>query len=475
MALAATLGFPPSAWGLQPSPPALERVNLADGGKHYEGLVESEDDTWIYFIQIQRPTGRPTHLVVRTLDRRTVASVVRLDAPQRAMLRQQIEQFVNRAAIEAGRMEAVVLVPLQKEGNHYQHYAGKWFTLDSTAEPQTVRRVVVRVEQVFAAYRQMLAPRNRPARPPRLVVFDSMEQYQSLLAPRGLKILNRACFLEGDNLVAVGSELAHLNIRTARVNTQVELIQRELKELEKRLEMRRKELADAMREEGRSRSEIAGSLAMLQRQFDADVAHMRNDLQRYQRETAQTFENSTRQMFARIYHESFHAYLENYVYPHQKYDVPRWLNEGLAVMFEGGVLEAGSLRVDAPNAAALARLKADLDGPQPLALQQVLSTDPAAFLQLHDTASSASDRLYAYAWGLAYYLAFEKHLLDSPALEQYVAPAARQLGPVPRLERLVGMSLGKFEQDWREYIRVQKAAPQQVSRFPVSTAAASAN
>ena len=45
-------------------------------------------------------------------------------------------------------------------------------------------------------------------------------------------------------------------------------------------------------------------------------------------------------MFARAYHESFHAYLENYVYPHDHYDVPRWLNEGLAVMMEGGILDA---------------------------------------------------------------------------------------------------------------------------------------
>ena len=56
-------------------PPGMERVSLVDGHR-YDGLIESEDDAWVYFIQIQRPPGRPMHLVIRTLDRRSVASVV---------------------------------------------------------------------------------------------------------------------------------------------------------------------------------------------------------------------------------------------------------------------------------------------------------------------------------------------------------------------------------------------------------------
>ena len=122
-------------------------------------------------------------------------------------------------------------------------------------------------------------------------------------------------------------------------------------------------------------------------------------------------------------------------------------------MMESGILDADdSLRVDAPHAAALKRLKADLLGPQPLRLQELLSADGVAFLQLHDTSSAASDRLYAHAWGVAYYLAFQQHLLGSPALERYVAPEAKKLAPVERFERLVGMPLGKFEQQWREYV-----------------------
>ena len=164
------------------------------------------------------------------------------------------------------------------------------------------------------------------------------------------------------------------------------------------------------------------------------------------------FSSRRRPIVRRIYHETFHAYLENYVFPHATCDMPRWLNEGLAVMFEGGILEGDTLRVDAPNAAALKRLKADLSGPEPLGLEKLLATGGADFLQLHGADAAASDRLYAYAWGLAYYLAFEKRLLSDPALAEYVAPAAKRLAPVPRFERLVKTPRNEFERQWRAYV-----------------------
>ena len=46
----------------------MERVNLLRGG-HYDGFIESEDELWLHFIQIERPPGKPMRLVSRTLDR----------------------------------------------------------------------------------------------------------------------------------------------------------------------------------------------------------------------------------------------------------------------------------------------------------------------------------------------------------------------------------------------------------------------
>ncbi len=170
-----------------------------------------------------------------------------------------------------------------------------------------------------------------------------------------------------------------------------------------------------------------------------------------QRRNVALLEEQSQRLFARLYHEAFHAYLENFVYPREDYDVPRWLNEGLAEVFEAGIVEGENLRVDAPLREALTRLKTDLRA-SPLPLEQVFSADHRAFLVAHDDSGAASARHYAYAWGLAYYLCFEKHILGSAELDRYVSRESTALAPARRFERLVGEPLGKFERRWRSYM-----------------------
>jgi hypothetical protein len=168
--------------------------------------------------------------------------------------------------------------------------------------------------------------------------------------------------------------------------------------------------------------------------------------QQRQRTNEQKFAAVTGQMFARLNHEAFHAYLDTFVYPHDQHHVPRWLNEGLAQVFETGQLDGDSLRIDAPDRDRLARLKADLAA-QPLPLAQLLTAEEREFLGPHGNRSSA--RHYLYAWGLAYYLAFDERLLGTSRLDDYVAADAAELEPLARFEKLVGQPSGTFERQWR--------------------------
>ena len=195
-----------------------EQIELRDHSR-YSGLIESEDRDWLTLIRIQSPRGQQMHLVIQPFDRRQILSVSRLDAGQRAALQQQIEEFRNRATIEAAGMEAIRLEPREAEGFNYRHYRSKWFTLDSTADEQNTRRVIVRAEQIFAAYRQIVPPRSASPSRRGWCVLGSMDQYQSLLAKLGLKtkIENPACFLEDQNVVAIGSDLARLAAVTGQI------------------------------------------------------------------------------------------------------------------------------------------------------------------------------------------------------------------------------------------------------------------
>ncbi len=432
-----------------------EQVVLNDG-RSLRGLIESEDTAWVYLTEIRRPKGRPMFLVVRPINQDLIKRLVRLDADSRKKLRQRIEQFKHRLRIEAAQMKSVRLGISKIGDTPCRHYRGKWFTLDSSTDEPTARRVVVRVEQVFAAYRQILPPRTVAARPLQFVVLGSLDEYRAFLAEMGLKVSNPAVYVRERNLVVAASETARYTAELKKTNIRHKQLSAELGELEEQLSVRLRELGKQLRNSTRPRGETTSLIVRLRGEAEKEIKGKKNEIRRCDRENAQAFDKVTRRMFARLYHEAFHAYLENYVYPHRQYDVPLWLNEGLATVFEQGQLESGSLRVDAPNRPALKMLKADLKRGESLSLERLLAAGGRDFLVGDGKSAETSSRYYCHAWGLVYYLTFERRLLASPRLSEYVAADAQSVEPVERFERLVDMPAAAFRKEWRKYIATLK-------------------
>jgi hypothetical protein len=173
---------------------------------------------------------------------------------------------------------------------------------------------------------------------------------------------------------------------------------------------------------------------------------MEQQLAEIRRRNDARFAQVTGEMFRRLAHEAFHAYVENFVFPHTAGELPRWLNEGLAQIFEYGQLEADALRIDAPDRALLARLQADLRGERPLPLADLLVADGRQFVKTHG--SAGTDRHYLYAWGLAWYLTFEFDLLRGERLDQYIARQGSG-AKIEAFAQLIGQPLDQFEPRWR--------------------------
>ena len=432
--------------------PAVETVHMRDG-RSYAGLIESEEESWVNLIQIHRPRGQPMFLVILPLDHAAIASIERLPAAGRAKLQQQIEQFIHRARIEQCRMEAVPLQAYQKAGITYQHFTGRWFELDSTVDEPTTRRIVVRVEQAFTGYRQLLPPRHEPSRPLRLIVFGSPAEYQEYLRGLNLQFEQRACYLREQNLVLAASDLALYAAELAQVGVAHDRLRSELSTLQNKLAGRLRQYSQHLQQSGVPSAEVARLLNLEKQNSAREFAEKQRQLQTYDRQNGRHFEQLTAQLFQRLDHEALHAYLENCVYPHDQYDVPFWLNEGLAVMVEGGQWEGGVLRIDAPNREALRRLQADLAAQHPLSLSELLCADQQVFLKNHHTEAEQSQRYYAAAWGLVYCLTYQRNLLDEKQLDRYVTPRGGHIAPESRFEQWIGQSLAEFEPAWREYVR----------------------
>lgn len=444
-----TSAFCVSASGQPPTddPPGrwqLETLSLK-GGMQFRGLVQGQTAAEIDFAEIVQPAGKPMYAVVRGVPRGDVERIERLDEAGHDILAARFQRFRHRAVIEAGRLEQVELQPGGEAGDKLQ-YEGPWFTLASTTDAESGQRCVVRIEQIFRAYRTLLPPRIDHPRPLKVVLYGSLDDYRARLRRLELPLENAAFYSARERTILAGSDLNLFAERLGQVRREHEAAKRTYARLDGEFANSMAALGGDLKAAGFSDDEVAAEIRQRRTTWKSQMETALTANSQQQRANEQRFADVTRQMFSRLYHEAFHAYLDTFIYPQDKHHVPRWLNEGLAQVFETGQLDGDSLRIDAPDRERLARLRADLSS-QPLPLAQVLHAQEREFLGPHGNTSS--QRHYLYAWGLAYYLAFDEGLLGTSRLDEYVASSAQELDPILRFERLVGQPVADFDRQWR--------------------------
>ena len=441
---------PESRWDFQSW--KLDRVTLRSG-KTLEGLIEAENDRELRLMEIRRPEGRGLFGASRSYKRAEIASIERLGSEDRQESRQRLDQYLQRGRVEAIERSNVELEEVDEAPGGCWRYRGTWYTLESRASQELTRRVVCRLEQMFTAYRRVLPPRVARREELRIVLHGTSAEYQALARSLGASLENAAFYHPRRNLVAAGSDLARLAGQLAQVQAQHDAMRTELEKLRRdlpgRLEEHRKKLSVT-----HSEAAVRKILVNYRRQFLQDIGELEQKTEDFDRQNEATLEQQAGRVLALLRHEAFHAYLENYVYPQSEHDVPRWLNEGLAQMFEHSRLEADLLRVDVPDKAVLARLANDLAA-RPATLAQVLSADHRSYLISHQ-GDRDSQLNYAYAWGLAHYLTFVRPVFGGAALDQYVSKSAAGDEPIARFERLVDQPLAEFEDQWRAWVLKRK-------------------
>ena len=281
-------------------------------------------------------------------------------------------------------------------------------------------------------------------------MFASFRAYQTFLESLGVKIENQGCFLKEKNIVVIGSELTKASDSLSAALKRNASFRKQLDMLKKLLDQRLQAVADQYKKQGLTKAEAERAILAERSKFDKQLRAARDDLRKSDHDVAQLFKENMGQTFVRLYHESFHAYLQNYVFPSEKYDVPLWLNEGLAVIFQGGILDGNMLRVDAPNPEFLKIIRTDLSKDRALPLEKLLAAKESDFLATGATTPAEVNRYYAYAWGLAYNLVFgQQQLFNGPALGQYVQMPSKNMEPTARFEHLIGQPLGPFEAKWQ--------------------------
>ncbi len=437
----------------------LESVQL-ESGTVYRGLVQSIGEHEIEFMEVVRPPGKPMFLVIRPVPVRGT-QVIRLPEAERQLLIERTNGFRSRVLIEAGRIDEVTLEPQTPNGTRHWRYAGPWFTLLSTADEETTRRCVVRIEQIFRAYRLILPPRTSPTRPLEVRLLGSTDEYRDYLRAQGPDLKNPSFYLVRQNRIVAASELTRFAERLARSRDEHEQIRQLCARLDADLPARLQQLAGQLESRGYSRAEIVVEVKARQNAWSHEKAAWLNKIKTANRRNDEKFDELTGSMFRRLYHEAFHAYLENYVYPHDRFHVPRWLNEGLAQMFESGQLEGDTLRIDAPDRPALLAVQEQLARDESVSLPRLLEAGETEFLTAHRSAAGPGRQIYYLSWAVTYYVTFvrEPSIWDTTALDAYVTPDHSGLSPIARFERLVHTPLPEFWRQWRNAILALTPAP----------------
>jgi hypothetical protein len=400
-------------------------------GRELRGLIVRETPVNIEFQNVRRKPGRPTAVFTTTFSQSEIDSIDRLTERERELLRERVEELSRDP--ESHRTERVELAktPWFGQPDAGWTFRSECFELSSNAPVPIVRRAAAQLEQIYAAYQQYLPPRVTLSQPTKIELFQSQEEYAARLKAEGRRFINTAFFDPGANRILCTGDLARLSAELEKSQKQIKTHRLDLDQLQAKLERLYKG-------------------AELTRHLDP-IRAAHTELDRLERLRKSEFAKATQRLFAAIYHEAFHAYLAGFVYP-KPIEMPRWLNEGLAQVFETALVEAGELRVGHADRERLTRAKEAARKKTLIPLNRLLTADAPQFLAAHDSDRGAADLHYLTAWAIAHYLTFDRRVLGSDSLDDYLRALAGGNDPEAAFAKLVGQPVADFERDFLAYL-----------------------
>ena len=453
-----TLAAALAALALAAGPPGddwkYDVVHLKNGDT-LSGLVVEQDARHVFLRNIVRKPGAPTLIFSDDIKRSDVDHIDLLGDDDRDVLAKRVEALVRErdqlttqlklldpdaSKNELASGDELKLQPAAWPADPKAKalaYQSTYFRLVSDARPEVVQLAALNLEQVYAAYAHTLPPRVAAPEPTTILLAQSLKDYQALVAKEGRNLFNPAYFDPAKNEVVCASDLGRLAdaLEHTRRDAEKALADLDAKEKDLRQAYKNKVPPDQL----------------------APITDARTKIKAVQAQNEEAFTKARKRLVQRLYHEAFHAYLSACVYTPADGEAPRWLNEGLAQIFETAVYEVGELRVGLPDKDRLDAVHAAMAKGALLPTADLLRADYKQFAVAHASEQEASDRYYLASWALVFDLAFNRKLLGTKRLDDYVHALKRGANPLDAFHDLVGEPLADFEKEHLEYLKNLRA------------------
>lgn len=424
--------LPPAAPPPVAEEPRFETLVLKNGSR-FEGLVVAETPAAVRFKIVLRQPGGRTQVIETEFEPEEVASLQRLPLAERQRTAVYLERRASEVARRQTRQREVKLssVPAQDGLPAGRRCTMRWFVLTGDVGDELLQQIAVRLEDLLAAAATRFDVAKADLQPLNVTVLRRWEDYWAWQRRRRLRILNPAYYdPQRKELVAV-CEVDRL-------------------------------VADLVAEQGRTKAKLAeldDFDRKLRRHFAgpppaelvAKAREQRLQLLAALNENEALIERQKANFFTVLTHEAAHAFLDVSVYPSATHALPRWLNEGLAQLFENVVVEEGQVywgRLDADRLQAAQQLLRRGELP---ALASILQDNPQVFKVGHLTQTLRADRQYLAAWALTYWLVVQR-ATALPALARYAAVAGKEADKVGPFATLVGLTMEKAEAEFRDWL-----------------------
>ncbi|MDW7995497.1 MAG: DUF1570 domain-containing protein [Gemmatales bacterium] len=415
----------------------LDVIHLRNGHS-FQGVILRETNDSVYFRQVIRLPGKPTYLLDAIFFREEIARIERIEEAMRQSWMIKLEKLELRGVHDKRRREALRL-ERRPEGAWF--YRGERFAIVSyLSNEELTRRVIVRLEDMFVALREYLGERTKVTKILTIYLYRDMTSYQQALKERGLGVANPAIYIPSRAEILIVTDWEQLAEQLSSLRAKHEAQLRDLDRYE--AELRR-------HYHGHPPAGVMEKIKIARWQ-----------LLRINQENEVILERQLQPLFRRCYHEGFHAYLDIYLYPQGSHNVPRWLNEGLAQIFETAIVETGDIHIGHIDAQRLHQVQQLLKQGSLPTIRDLLRSEPRHFQVNHSSEIYASDRYFLASWAATYFLVFSSQAkgsgknsgsLSGPALMRFIDDLASSENPKKVLEALTGKSLDELESDWQLY------------------------